>query len=273
VAQASAPTLNGLWCRRWSSSIVIVTSSAIHPRLRDRVVSIAVLDHTTSENQVLPGIHAVLGFQLRGHVHTGEARLSPIGVTGIQRTVRTYRYAPGTRSVLVRFTPQGASCFGVPASELASRNVGLHDLIGPARARNVTAEIEAAAGAAQAIAVVEQLLLGMGFAPDPIVERALAMMIRPGGDEETQVAAIARILAVSERQLERRFRDRVGVSPKLFASLRRFALATKIAATSRSLTRAAVDAGYYDQPHLNRDFRRFSGMTPGAWLRMSDSYK
>jgi AraC-like DNA-binding protein len=249
-----------------------VTSRAIHPGLRDRVVSIDVFDHNGGESQVLPGIHAVLGFQVRGHVHTGEARLSPIGVTGIQRTLRTYRYASATRSVLVRLTPQGASCFGVPASELASRNVGLHDLIGPARARDVTAAIEGAAGVEQATAVVERLLLALGFAPDPIVERAVAM-IRPSGDEEMQVAAIARILGLSERQLERRFRDRVGVSPKLFASLRRFALATKIAATSRSLTRAAVDAGYYDQPHLNREFRRFAGMTPGAWLRMSGLYK
>ena len=249
-----------------------MASSVVHPRLRDRVLSIVVSDNDGGANHVLPSANAVLGAQLSGHVHAGERRLSPIGVTGIQPMLRTYRYAPATRSVLVRFAPQGGACFGVPASELASRNVGLDDLVGPALAREVIAEIQAAAEPAQAVAVVERLLLAMPVALDPIVERAIAM-ISPVADEERQVAAIARTLGISERQLERRFRDRVGMSPKRFASLRRFERAATLAATSRSLTRAALEAGYYDQSHFNREFRRFTGMPPGAWLRMSDSYK
>lgn len=236
------------------------------------MVSIAVVDRDGGENHVLPSANAVLGFQLSGHVRAPERRLSPIGVTGIQPTLRTYRYAPATRSVLVQFAPQGATCLGVPASELASRSVGLDELVGPARARDVSARIEAAAGPAQAIAIVEGLLLSMPFALDPIVEHAL-VMLDPLDDEDKQVARIARTLAVSERQLGRRFRDRVGMSPKRFASLRRFERAARLAATSRSLTRAAVEAGYYDQPHFNREFRRFTGLAPGAWLRMSDPYK
>jgi transcriptional regulator GlxA family with amidase domain len=136
----------------------------------------------------------------------------------------------------------------------------------------VIAEIEAAAEPLHAVAVVERLLLGMPFTPDPTVERALAL-IRPGGDEELKVATIARTLRIGERQLERRFRARVGMSPRRLFSLRRFELAAKLAATSRSLTRAAVDAGYYDQTHFNHEFQRFAGMSPGAWLRMSGSYK
>ena len=244
----------------------------IHPALRDRVMSIAVFDTHGGENNVLPSTSAVLGFQLGGHVHAAGRRLSRIGITGIQPTVRTYAYAPATRSVLVRFTPQGAACFGVPASELAGRSVALDDILGPSRARDILARLDAAAEPAQAIAVIEWLLLALPFASDRIVERAVAM-IRAGTGEERQVVAIARSLAISERQLERRFLARVGMSPKRFASLRRFERVVQIAATSRSLTDAAVQAGYYDQPHFNRDFRRLAGMTPRAWLQMSASYK
>jgi AraC-like DNA-binding protein len=248
----------------------------IHPGLRDRVASIDVFDNDGGEVHVLPSASAVLGFQLRGHVDGGEGRLSPIGVTGIQRTLRTYRYAPETRSVLVRFTPQGATCFGASAAELVGRSVGLDDLAGSARARAAIAEIEGAGDVSRAITVVERLLLAIPFTPDPMVEHALALM-RPGdgagGDEELQVAAVARRLGISERHLERRFRERVGMSPKRLASLRRFELAVNLAATSGSLTRAAVEAGLYEQAHFNREFKRFTGMSPGAWLRMSDSYK
>jgi AraC-like DNA-binding protein len=249
-----------------------VTPTVIHRGLRDRVASISVFDSDGGENHVLPSAGAVLGLQMRGEVHAGDRRLSPIGVTGIQRTLRTYRYAPVTRSVLVRFFPQGASCFGVPPSELAGRSVGLDDLVGAARAREVTDRIASAREPAEAIGAVERLLLAMPFSPDPLVERALEML-RPCGDEDAEVAAVARALGVSERQLERRFRDRVGTSPKRLASLWRFELAAKLAATCRSLTQAAMEAGYYDQSHFNREFRRFAGMAPGAWLRMSGSYK
>lgn len=249
-----------------------MASHRIHPGLRDRVVSIVLSDTDGGENHVLPGANAVLGFQLRGHVRAGERLLSPTGVTGLQRTLRTYRYAPGTRSVLVRFAPQGAACFGVPASALAGNNVALDDLIGAARAREVNARIAAAAEPALAIAIIEQLLLSLPFANDPLVERALAML-GTDIDEDVEVARVARMLAISERQLERRFRARVGISPKRLASLRRFERGAQLAAASLSLTRAAVEAGYYDQPHFNREFRRFTGMTPSAWLRMSDSYK
>ena len=33
------------------------------------------------------------------------------------------------------------------------------------------------------------------------------------------------------------------------------------------LDQLALDCGYYDQAHFNRDFARFSGTTPGAYLK------
>jgi len=71
------------------------------------------------------------------------------------------------------------------------------------------------------------------------------------------------------RQLERRFNDLVGVPPRLFASILRFrALFDALQSGQRSpWLAAAIDTGYFDQAHMIRDFRRFAGAPPQAFLQ------
>ena len=69
------------------------------------------------------------------------------------------------------------------------------------------------------------------------------------------------------------FRSDVGLSPKAFCRIRRFA------AVLRRLERAvnvdwidvALSCGYFDQAHFNHDFRAFSGLSPSAYLRQQIS--
>lgn len=234
--------------------------------LRDRVASITLVENDGGELTVLPSTGAVLGFQLRGRVRAGEGLLSTAGVTGIQSRARRYGYVGSTASILVRFTPQGASCLGVPASELASRSIPLAALLAEARAREVQERLLDVGTDRDRVAVVESLLLELPFARDRLVDRALAML-GVARDEDARVASVARSLDVSERQLERRFLARVGITPKRFASLRRFEHALALARTAPSLAAAALDAGYYDQAHFIRDARRFAGATPRELLR------
>ncbi len=232
------------------------------PALRDRVVSITVVA-ARGEVTVLPTPGAVLGVQLRGRVQAARGLLSPAGVTGIQGAARRYGYVDDAISVLVRFTPQGAACLGVPASALADASVALDDVLG-ARARGL-AERLAGNTPAEAIAAVEALLAGLPLVADRRVAHAVDRLAR-GGDD-ARVAALAAELGMSERQLERRFLERVGVSPKRFASLCRLERASALARDGRPLADVAIEAGYFDQSHFVREFRRFAGAPPGAVLR------
>jgi AraC-like DNA-binding protein len=233
------------------------------PSIRDRVASISVVD-AEGEATVLPSGAAVLGFQQTGRVKRGDALLSVAGVTGIQRCARRYGYLDATRSVLVRFTAQGAACLGVPASELADESVALDALV--PGAREIVDRFQDARTPAAAVALVEDFLEQRAFAKDPLVERALALLSTDPG-EEASIARIARSLRMSERQLERRFLDRVGSTPKRYAGLLRFERAAALVGAGTPLGQVAVDAGYYDQSHLIREFRRFAGMTPGDLRR------
>jgi AraC-like DNA-binding protein len=238
--------------------------------LRSRVASIHVVEQEGATT-VLPSTGAVLGFQFRGRVRAGSELLSAAGVTGLQRSARQYSYGGGAASVLVRFTPVGAACLGVPAFELTDRSVPLEDLLPAELVRETCDRVVAAQTARERVAAIETLLLGLPFAGDPLVARAIDGLAPTSGDD-ARISALARSLGVSERQLERRFLGAVGITPKRFAVLRRFEHAVTLlekSETAASLANVAVDAGYYDQSHFIRDFRRAAGGPPGRFLRGS----
>lgn len=75
-----------------------------------------------------------------------------------------------------------------------------------------------------------------------------------------------------QRALQRRFADRVGVSPRLLRSIFRFRRIFDHAADperpgAESWLGAGLEAGYFDQPQMARDFRRFLGCTATEWAR------
>jgi transcriptional regulator GlxA family with amidase domain len=82
-------------------------------------------------------------------------------------------------------------------------------------------------------------------------------------DETDDVAEVAARLGVQARQLERRFKLRVGLSPKYFARIRRFQRVFP-EVEGAGWVEAAAACGYYDQAHLIRDFRAFAGEPPAA---------
>jgi AraC-like DNA-binding protein len=57
------------------------------------------------------------------------------------------------------------------------------------------------------------------------------------------------------------------VSPKKFGSLVRLRHAVRLQATGLDLTTVAHTAGYFDQSHFIKDFRRATGSAPEAFFR------
>jgi AraC-like DNA-binding protein len=82
-----------------------------------------------------------------------------------------------------------------------------------------------------------------------------------------RIDALAARFGVSRRQIERDFRDAVGLAPKTLAAILRFRHAAERLRAGDPLASAALAAGYADQAHLSRDCRRWAGLTPGAYTR------
>ena len=160
------------------------------------------------------------------------------------------RFRPGVAPQLLR----------LPASELVDRHVPL-DAVRPALAARLDARL---AGARDPLAVL-QLELARGLAdfgePDPVVRAATTLLA--GGS--AGVAEVAERVYVSERQLQRRFTERIGYGPKTFQRIARFQRALGQLGREGAgpgLAGAAASAGYADQAHLTRETRRLAGLSP-----------
>jgi AraC-like DNA-binding protein len=156
---------------------------------------------------------------------------------------------------------------GWPMGELANRVVDLEDVLGP-RTGELVERLHDAPGWTERFTLVEQeVARRLAAAPpaSPSVAAVVERLTATGG--RAPVGRLAADLGWSRRHLGARVRDELGLAPKMLARLVRFQ-----AVTSRlqheggaRLAEIAQDCGFYDQAHLNRDFRAFAGTTPGAY--------
>ncbi|MGW2264153.1 helix-turn-helix domain-containing protein [Streptomyces koyangensis] len=180
------------------------------------------------------------------------------------------------QGVQVALTPLGArAVYGVPAAELAHRLVPLDELLG-ALAAELSDRLRSATTWAARFAVLDELLLravgrggpgGHEHRVRPEVAEAWRRLVAARGG--VQISALAAELGWSRRYLGERFRGELGLSPKTFARVLRFAHAHELAAAEGPLPCGEVAAvsGYADQAHLVRDWREFTGRSPRAWRR------
>jgi AraC-like DNA-binding protein len=73
---------------------------------------------------------------------------------------------------------------------------------------------------------------------------------------------------MSLKTLERRFTEQIGVSPKVFARIKRFHHALKLMNQMNkiSIKEIVYDCGYYDLAHINKEFRLFNQQPPSAYF-------
>jgi AraC-like DNA-binding protein len=183
--------------------------------------------------------------------------------------------APGTTVVGVRFRPGAApSVVGVPGSEIVDLAVETDELWG----RSAVALGECVDGASspeEALAGLQRHVVGrLGDGPgrDPLVSEVVRQLMpwRMG-----DVGSLTSSLNISERQLRRRCQASIGLAPKALHRMLRFqgflalvqqALAHGRAPTGGGLALLAAEAGYADQPHLNRECLRLTGLSPRSFL-------
>lgn len=87
---------------------------------------------------------------------------------------------------------------------------------------------------------------------------------------DLDVRAMARHCDTHPVYLARAFRKHLGTSPREYVRRQRLTLAAhQLLTTDDAPTTIAADNGFADQAHFCRTFRRFLGLTPGAYRRIA----
>jgi AraC-like DNA-binding protein len=180
--------------------------------------------------------------------------------------------------IQVALSPLGARAFlGVPAGTLANIDVEASDVCG-VLATEIQQRIQGEPTWERRFDVL-----------DEVMSRRLRASRQVGGPEVSAEVGFAwrRLLATkgmaaiaelaeetgwSTRHLRARFAAEFGLTPKAAARVVRFGRARRLlrrrAAAGRPLALATLAAhcGYYDQPHMDTEFRALAGAPPTTWL-------
>lgn len=206
------------------------------------------------------------------HLADPFAELGPDGVARTQadaliagQLTRPLLLVPGgTADVVgIRFRTAGAAAVLRDAAPFTDRVVAMREVAPRLRDRLLTALRQAATPAERVTAIARVLAcVARHDRVDPLAEHAASLL---GRDPSTTIRRVTRALDCSARTLERRVRTSTGVSPALLRRVLRFRRTYPLleAAGRGGWARAALLGGYHDQAHCLRDFRRFTGTSPG----------
>jgi AraC-like DNA-binding protein len=220
-------------------------------------------------HRVIPDGCVDILFDLCGHSYREAASIAGIMTKPIFAELR------GRINYLaIRFLPGGfLHFFDNPAHHFTDRIIPL-EMISDKGEHDLTEGLIQEGPIGSKIELLESYfgsLLMRNDRNDPVVRSALYNILKHKGNIE--ISQLSRNTNTCQRQLCRKFRKWIGISPKSFCRIIRFqSILRKLPPRSRcNLLHVALDGGYYDQSHFIHEFSSYYGLNPSEFLGSENS--
>ena len=158
---------------------------------------------------------------------------------------------------------------GLPFTELTNRDIDAETIFSP-EIRKVNERLSSTDSYADMIAIIELFFLDLikktrkeVLAVDHLLNLIVA-------DSRTfSVDQLKGKAFLSARQLERKFGERIGISPKTFLRISRFNQSywMRLKRPTLDWLSIAIACGYNDYQHLVRDYKEFANTTPNLFFK------
>ena len=168
------------------------------------------------------------------------------------------------------FKPAGLSTFWeLDSFEFTEERVDVLKVLHLDYVKNYIDKIRLAGSAVEKVQLMEELLLHHYKLNKPqpdYIDIAANTIVEKWG--MLHVQQLLKESCMSRRTFERRFFQKVGLSPKYYARVRRIGYVISLFIGKKKVNWPDVfyDAGFYDQAHFIKDFEEFTGRTPQQYL-------
>ncbi|WP_323013994.1 helix-turn-helix domain-containing protein [Devosia sp.] len=223
---------------------------------------------------MLPNLHVWLGGEGRYIFADGTEEAAPrIGLLGPTSAAYRIELDAGAMLVATGFLPAGwRALVGAPATEFADRLIAA-DRFWPHRALDrLFDRMLDTAGDAERCRLVEDFLVAHARdTPDPLGAQGAAIEHWLETSAGLRLDTLGALLDVGPRHMRRLTLELYGISPKTLAmKYRALRAAAALALYGQAGLEAAVTP-FADQAHLTRDFGRFVGWTPSAFIQQNQN--
>ncbi len=173
--------------------------------------------------------------------------------------------------ILIEFSASGFyHLFHHTPAQLANKLSDLHNHISPQISIRLEQELNKTNNVEEEILLLEEFLINMSSNALPFIdyiENALEIIDKHHGN--ITVNKISEQICISERQLNRKFHQVVGISPKCYAKLFQLHYVIQLMHFNKysSLQEIAYETEFYDPAHFSHRFKELTGFTPHEFIK------
>jgi AraC-like DNA-binding protein len=205
-------------------------------------------------------------------VHYGNPKKSISNLRSVlvgQHDEINYRHV-GKHFLVVQVVLQPGALFrltGIPAQQLINSYIDAESVFST-ELRALNSRLSGAEHYSEMISMIEDFLLQQVMKQRReyhIMDDVNRLLL--GQSKISSVDEMASASCLSVKQYERKFVERVGLTPKYFSRIVRFerAYRTRNLQPFKDWLTIALECGYHDYQHLAKDYQEFTGQTPNAF--------
>lgn len=162
---------------------------------------------------------------------------------------------------------------GIPSAEITNQYLDAETFFS-AEIRTINEQLHYAANYKAMIDIADifvRSLIKKQQKPRLLIDDACILLLK--SDKKFTLQQIAREACLSPKQLERKFKERTGVNPKLYERIIRFDKAFRLKNSNPKMDwlRIALECNYHDYQHLIKNYKDLTGLSPAAFHEMENN--
>lgn len=249
------------WCQKLSEHAFFIPQGVFDLLLHSQPISFSKIDDQLFIKQVPTGV-SILGQQISAYTLYSQ---HPQWIFGVRLKPFSFLKQPFMSSLEVKNTIESIT-------QLLSHSGYLNDvlpLLTQLNENHINIQMQ------PIIEKITPWLHSQFIANDYVISERLRAetnaILNARGD--IKISDMCETFSISKVTLRQHFLDNIGLLPKELCKIWRlnnFLLHNQSA--TQTLTESAINAGYFDQAHLNREFKSLLGQTPKLYLKSAEPH-